>query len=353
MQKIYSISIVNTQMQLINCMEAVQSYSCNSNWLINGNLSQNRNEQIDLFYKNHNLSNYFDHYINLRMLKSHWLFCTWINMLLAKIILASVLMIRKMDFVFIGHYLNPIHRYLIRQSNKKNSRCKNILVDDGTGTMLFANERYKEEQSQVDCCFYDRSMRLLFSPGSKEMIAPKKLEYYTIYPIQNILSKDSIKSNNYDVIRSWDNSFDLEIKPNTMIVVGQTLVEENIVSIQKYRDLLSEAFHRAEKIYGIEMFIYCPHPGESNIEDKLSIFENIIVHKNKDPFELFALTFPKSCIIIGFFSSSLWNLTYLGIDASIKYIRIDKNDIICGEPMLSHIINIYQTYNNSNVIKQI
>lgn len=348
-----SISIANTQMQLINCLEAVNSYCCHNNWLINGNLSERRNKQIEDFYNSHYLGTSFGHYINLRLFKGGSKICFWMNLLYSKIVLSLILLFRKMDYVFIGHYLNPIHRFIIRKATFKNNNCRSVLVDDGTGTMLFAKERYIEQTNEIDRCEYDRSMKAFFSPSPDSVLIPSVMEYFTIYPVNQKLEKDHIRKNLYQVVKSWANSSNFKILPNTMVFVGQTLVEEGIVSLEKFQQYLNQAFTKAKEKYGIGNIIYCPHPGESSVEQKLEIFSNLLIHRNKEPFELFALSFPKSCCICGFTSSSLWNLSYFSIDASIKFVHIKDCDIICKEPMKSHMANIYKTYSESKTIEEL
>lgn len=349
-KKISSISIVNTQMQLINSMEAVNYYGYNDNWLINGNIMANRNRQIESFYRSRDLSKYFSHYINLRLINSDSDVGMIINSIYARVILSILLYKEKYSCVFIGHYMNAIHRFIIRRANSYNEECRNILVDDGTGTMLFANVRKEESFKNEDLCVYTRSSKLLFAPKNKDVKVPTKLEYFSIYPIKNLLKNDIVTKNNYCIIKGWGCLSDIMIKENTMIIVGQTLVEEGILNKTQYLEYLTSAVKKAKENYHIDTFIYCPHPGESKVEEKLSSIKALLIHRNKDPFELFALTFPKGCIITGFFSSSLWNLTYLGIEASIKYIQIEEKDLLCGEPMHSHIMNIYGAYSESDQI---
>ena len=354
MKCLTSISIANSQMQLMNYVEAVHAYGCGKNWLINGNISSSRNKQIESFYEDYNLNKIFKHYINLRLINCDGKFANRINLIYSRIAIALILFFVKMDYAFFGNYLNPVHRYLVRCANIKNNKCNSVLVDDGTGTMLFAKERQIEQTKIEDRCIIpDRATKFLFSSTNSSVLSPEKLEFFTIYPIQGLLGNDTIKKNNYDIIKRWGKKTDLKICSNALIIVGQTLVEEKLLSFNKYQELLSDAFVVARENYGVRKVIYCPHPGEKNVENKLNIFNDIIIHRNKAPFELFALSLPSSCIIAGFYSSSLWNISYLGVDAPIRFIPIAADDILCGEPFRSHIINVYKSYQDSSIIKRL
>ncbi len=314
------IAIVSTQMQLMNVVEAIQQNSIGRVVLIVCGISKSRVSQVKYLLQKKEYRNFFSriYYFNF-FFKG---FQVWMNLGLFYITI-KFLSYFKFEYCLFSNYWEPLHRYF--QYVLESSGVKSIIVDDGTGMMQFAVDRNKELNTGIPATrLSSRSYKVLFGSKLGNYI-PKSIHFFSIYPLE--LSKcDTFQENKYTFLRSKSALLFPENKHflHKVIVLGETLVQENLVPFDSYNNYLDQIHN----FFKDKELIYLSHPGE--ITESLNEANKQVYEKRKSTisFEMIGLTLDEDSVVVSFCSSALSNLVYLGARCQLYSIMLKEIEIM-------------------------
>ena len=303
---------MSSELQLMNCIEAVNHFKTDENFLlINSFIERNRRisklvEQCD--------QTQFKVY-NLRIMQSNNRMAYHINFLYSLLVIFFISRLES-DYYFIGNYADFLSRLLISRGSKLLNK-KIVLVDDGLATFRFVDYRHKELISGKSIIEYGGSFIVKFLPYTNlSSSIPPHVVFFTIYELKKMESCDSYVKNALSMVRSIKLNNNIEIKDNSVIIIGQPFVELKLLEHSQYYDTLNRIKKRFQSCRNL---YYFPHPNEN--KKNLQSYSNFEIVYNKYPFELTVLGLPKTCTVIGFSSTALLSTKYLREDISVKYIN--------------------------------
>lgn len=337
-------------MQLINCIEAIKYFNCDDNWLVITLFSSARVKRIKVLLEKYHLRDNFSHVFNMRIIDSTTQMADWFNVLVSRLVIEYFVLFRKFSCVIVGHYLNWPERFILYKVPLKNPDCRCVLVDDGAGTIRFAQARQNEQLQGRMISLSSKKLRFLFSIDMKR-IYPKKLTYFTNYPVaEYLLSEDDMVKNDYsnilNLLASDVRNYYSRME-ETLVILGQPLSFVDVLTDEKYLFYLHEAIRIIEERRHINQVLYFPHPDEQNIGLVTSCFPNFKIVKSDIPFEMVAMSLPSTCSILGFYTSALWNCNLLPIQPKIYSILIRESDYYCNESKKKAIMSVYDDFINS------
>lgn len=319
-----SLSIVNTSIQLINCIEAIHHYECTYNYLLIGqfNIYPERIKKIQKMLEDPFFSQHFKkiYYLPYQFSSKNPL--RFVGYLVSAMKFAFIIFFsKKFDFCFYGVYTDVIMRpitYLIKYKNKKSNIC---LVDEGVRILADANLRIKQEplilrQEQKSKCFIrDFCLSIV-----RRWLVPN-LNYFTIYSLP-YLKRDTIVLNDYSYLKS-NNPYHYDFKQNAIVLIGQPFIELKFVEAQTYISILNKIF----TLYQGRPIYYVPHPIESLYPKYIP--REIEFITTTLPIEILLLGSNVSTLI-GFNSSVLFNSAKMNICRDIQCYKIHYDEYLCN-----------------------
>ena len=338
-----SISLVSTQMQLINCVESINATGCTQNDLIIYSATEStRDTIVELL----NTSSY------KRVFNSiHVIFVKYSSPIKNfKAIIKYRLCLRNLlnnsyDVCILGNYLYDMYRYFIMKVSSRNHNCKMILIDDGMAALNISKVRAEELTSRKVKFEFSSLINkcLLSSRKLKNYIIPK-LEFHTNLNFATI-GNDIYVNQQYDFIKN--NNQGLEIKDidwteYSGVFLGQPLVKLKYCSFDNYNENLFRVLQIHKKI------IYVPHPAEDVMQINKEYLKDILIVKSKFSFEILMSTIPTSIKIYSFNSSVLANVRKMGYNnklEAIYYSDIKKLD----DNMQIKLLNVYKYFESINI----
>lgn len=311
-----SVSIASTQMQLLNCIEAIFKYGYDNNDLIIWAYSKNRERQLLNLLEKLDCGRLFRK-VTVYTRHNTGGFRTYIS------ILSEKSFFKRYDVsgynVFIsGNYKLIQEKFFLRRVIRANNNVSIIVVDDGLATRETSNLRVREVTTGK--MVFDEtsiSYKLFYLSGYLfKWKAPDTIEYFTSYSKLTISCSDTAVLNNNDFIKQngISNKFSFE-NDSTIIFLGQPLVQLNILSAEVYSNYI-ETFIYKELDGDYANLLYIPHPAE-NVDESLSLElkTKLNIQAVELPVELFLLSIPQGVekYIVGFYTSALVNIQQLSI----------------------------------------
>lgn len=297
-----TLSIVCTQLQLINAIECVKYYQSTDNTLILDCASRNRRNQLENLlsmdiYKSIFNKVYYSDITNNRFV--------YIDMIFAKILILFLVSLHKYQKIIVGNYNLLKHKYAIVKGISQNKSCRAIVVDDGTVSLFYPEIREKEISSGICDVSYENSRlsRMLYH-NSLEPIVSANINFFSLYKLQ-FSPSDSLIENRFDYLTNNLNNVvsGLDLSIYDTVIVGQPLIELNAVSNENYKKCISEIRNQNEG-----HTLYVSHPAEFSYP-----FADLGVKiiKFPLPFECMVKLLDPDTTIYGFTSSALINAKLL------------------------------------------
>ena len=333
-----SLSIVSTQMQLLNCIEYITLNNISSNHLILFALSPSRYSQLNDILEVSCNKNIFDKITPFVFGKIKLLNFSKAIFLYLYILLLSFK--KEYKVCIVGNYRVSYGRkfWALRPDVEK------IAVDDGAATVTWFKVRNEELKTRVPQLFYTTRLLRVILQNKRDMI-PDNVKFFSIY--HSLLpSSDIIINNSYKYLRSNIKSYSnsSSILSRRFIFLGQPLYLHDIISIENYNAYLLKMYETVGRD-----FVYYPHPEEYNDTWMCDAVKSHYKYvENHFSFEIYALMAEKPLTIVGFFTSALTVIKDLRPNfdiISIKFSEISKlNKKYAGE-----LENVYKYFDESGI----
>ena len=333
-----SVSIVDTQIQLINVTELINKIGCQNNCLIVGSILPHRVKQIKLLLKEEAIHPIFKRLYFTHIILSDSRLFLLLNSLYSLILIPIILFLHKnLNIGVIGNYLNPAHRYFQYICNKISKNIDHFVVDDGTNTIGNAAIRIDEiNQGKSKIILNSKSSYMMYHFFLiKKNYIPPKITFFSIYNVDYVLP-DNLIINDYNYIRNAALA-KITIEPDSVVIVGQCLAEENIMKHANYIKYIKYIIsaNGGKKIY------YFPHPGEKC--NCIDFKKDVNMVSSSYPIETVLISSPDSIKIFGLYSAALYSIKRMKKETEVNALIIDPGDIL--KPRLVPILeNVYKSF---------
>jgi hypothetical protein len=252
--------------------------------------------------------------------------------------------------LIIGNYLECWEQYMRHFPNVLPHQ-RLYLVDDGTDSLKVNDERLRSSArpmiSNVSSglkSFIKRARQRVrqrfFDWNNRE--APK-LIFYTAYDL-NVRQGDSYVRNEYLLLRK---QLSQSAKSNRVMLLGQTLVEEEYLNRQIYYDYL----RRVRNYFLEQEVIYVPHPRESpETADFVMNHLKLTILRTSLPIETYLATERVTPVALASFScSALINCSIIyGKQLPIKAFYIEPRHILKEREVIENIFSYFSTRANES-----
>lgn len=339
-----SVCIVSTQMQLLNCVELIRSLKIECNDLFIIAPTSKRKAQILGVIEALSYMALFET-ITILEPKYKWSILNSINY---KKRIQQYFLSRQFDIIILSNYKEILVRYSFFCARKKQPSLTTYLVDDGLSLLEIVRRRSWElENNEASININSRHLFLVFPIRRlKRCIAPK-LFFFTNHKLKGLSRYDEIIINDYRYLRKTD-SANLQLNYNASIfIIGQPLSQQGIIDKNVYNDYLLSFIKENNCPNGFACYV--PHPVEvvdDNLDDRMSQLINVVTFEL--PFEIYALSFPSSMIIVGFYSAALYNVHMIRPDLRVVCIY-PRNGQNCFRKDERIINNAYATLLSSGI----
>lgn len=316
-----TISVVSTQMQLINCVEYLFQTHSDSNILIVTTKSRYRKKQLCEILENKCYSKYFYKIIYLSMTNIR--FFDFFHLIIYTLYIRVFCLFKKFDICLLGNYRDFLGRLLYRYLRSDEL----IVVDDGLASLSIEAGRHGELKEYKSPYIFIPNRLIRFFCHNNTRFIPNKVNFFTIYDLK-IFGNDLRTSNNYIYLKKISNTFNIPdiLRQADAIFVGQPLYR-NYLSKDKYAWYLRQY---AKNVHG--SIVYYPHPEETYKEWlEMRLNDNYIYVENKFSFELLLSCVKENVNIVSFFSSILSNAKHINqlINLEAVYLsEIDNNQTL-------------------------
>lgn len=316
-----SISIVSTQMQLINCVETICKLGCVQNELIvySATVStlntikmllktesyRNLFEKIDIYYVDY--KNIIENAISINKFRKH----------------VSFVSNNNYNYCISGNYRFDVYKYFLYKITKNNNNCIPVLIDDGLAMLNIAKIRgrdIKQKHWQVE--YTSLINKVILGSYSFNTYNLKQIYYYTIY---NLLpsGNDIVFKQEYSYIRK--NNINLGFKnidwsKYKAIFLGQPLIKFGYCTKEEYNSHIKKALNIYKNI------IYIPHPAEDCLQIDDDLVNSVRVENFKFCFEIIVASLPPTITICSFFTSVMPNIKWMGYENPLVAFYVNVND---------------------------
>lgn len=306
-----SISIINTEIQLINVIEAIQHFECKDNYLVIGqfNIRPERIQKIEKMLEEPLFNQHFKKIIHLPLYLSNTNPLRFFGYVLAYIkFFFLILFSKKFDFCFFGVVTDIIVKPIVYLTQYKNNQCLLCVIDEGTRIMVDASIRIQNETLLIQQnrkkipLFYGYFLAI-----TRKWIYPA-LTYFSIYSL-SLLKQDKLIKNKYHYFRQ-NRIPQILLEKNSVIIVGQPLYELHITTLSTYQQIIQNIIAKYEHcpIY------YAPHPIETAYNQWIP--RQVQLLNTQYPLELVLIANQPNAVI-GFNSTVLFN--YAALDQKNIY----------------------------------
>ena len=329
-----TISVVSTQMQLINCVEYLDKKQSPYNILFITTKSSRRKEQIFEILENQCFGKYFQK-IKVLSLTGYRI----IDLLLFFLYFVYIkffCLFYNINICILGNYRDFLGRYLYM--NLLSSEL--IVVDDGLATLPIADGRISEKR-KIPFVFYPNRV-VQFMYRNKTSLIPDKITFFTIYDIC-VTGLDTKIHNTYAYLKAVSDKMDIPIslRQADVIFLGQPLYH-NILSYDRYSWYLQQF----SKGIGSNI-IYYPHPEEKYENWKtLNCGDHFKYIENKYSIEILLCSLKDTAKVISFFSSAITNVRFINHSLTPESIYLSEIDY--NEP-LSYIKLSYNQFEEEGI----
>ena len=322
-----TISIVSSQLQLINCVEYLSGINSMDNNLILCATSRERMEQMNKLLSSECYNNFFVKKYRCSLTGFRLLDFFLQYYILFKIRLISLL--SSCDIAICGMYMMATHKQLFRYIKVRNPETKFVVVDDGTATLQIVNERKKELSGDIPKMFTGNRFLTSYFRKNISCYITHSLCFYSVYDLDLSLC-DTYSFNSYFFIKNNIKNINININSEILdcdiLILGQPMYKLGYVSLVTYIKYIKtlSAMYRDKKI------VYYSHPFEHicpwDINDKE--MSNVFFVKNDISIELLSLLLGERDICIyGFTSSALYNMKETNKGLNVKSIWLDEKDV--------------------------
>lgn len=328
-----SISIINTEIQLINVIEAIQHFECGNNYLVIGqfNIRPERIQKIEKMLEEPLFKQHFKKIIHLPLYLSNKNPLRFIGYLLAYIkFFFLILFSKKFDCCFFGVVTDIIVKPIVFLTHYKNPQCMLCVIDEGIRVTVDANERVKN--AELITLQNKKSQKLLY--GYYQAITRKwlypSLTYFSIFqPV--LLPQDTLIPNMHVFFKS-NRISNIQLSDNAIVIVGQPFYELHFTSLEKYQEIIH---HIIEHNSGKSIY-YAPHPIETEYTKWLPQLVSVI--KSSYPLELILIN-NHIDTLIGFSSTVLFNYSAMEPKKNTYSISLTRKEYI--NPPTQDQINLF------------
>ncbi len=314
-----SISVVSSQMQLMNVVECIKSHNYRNNILIVVSATNKREADIKKLLRENDVYGIFFCGVFYFRFREN-LFVQLIQTVLYLIRVRMITFQKCFHNVIIGNYLLFTHRYVIKAITRNDCAPNVYVVDDGMATIKIV--RYREKEKQEKCIslflpFYHRAVSIHFL---FKRFFIQQLCFYTIYSIKNV-SDDMVEKNEYEFLKNnyKRNIGESQRIKEQIIFLGQPLCEHNVMSTK----VLNEHMRKIQCMFpDCGCIAYYMHPAER--KKKELQYESVIEYENKMNVEMLALSLPAKTKVLSFYSSSLITIKRLRNDIDLYCVYEDS-----------------------------
>lgn len=313
-----SISIINTEIQLINVIEAIHHFECTENYLVIGqfNIRMERIQKIEDMLKEPLFRQHFKKIIHLPLYLSNKNPLRFLAYVLAYIkFFFLILCEKKFDCCFFGVVTDIIVKPIAYLSQYKNPQCMLSIIDEGTRTEAEADERIQMKEQIIYQQKHKKNLVLGYCLAIIRKWIYPSITYFSIYH-PALLPQDVLFRNKYTFFKQ-NKLPNIHIEKNSVVIVGQALYELHAMSLQTYQKIIDSVLTKY-KDFPIH---YAPHPIESEYIKWLPKHVNIL--RTPYPLELVLIVNPVRAVV-GFYSAALFNCAYMEICEDITSISLNK-----------------------------
>lgn len=297
-----TLSIVCTQLQLINAIECVKCYQSTDNTLILDCASRNRRHQLEKLLSMKIYQDIFNKVYYSDITNNRFVF---IDMIFAKILILLLVSLYKYQKIIVGNYNLLKHKYAIVQGISQNKACRAIVVDDGTVSLFYPEIREKEISSGICDISYEKSRfsRMLYHKSLTDVVSVN-INFFSLYKLQ-LPPLDNLIENHFKYLTDNLNNVitGIDLSKFNIVIVGQPLIELNAVSNENYQKCILEIQNKNKG-----KVLYVSHPAE--ILYPFADF-GVKIIKFPLPFECMVKLLNPDTTIYGFTSSALINAKLL------------------------------------------
>lgn len=318
--KMKTVSVVSTQLQLINVLEFLNSHdSLDGENVLIITTSIQRERQIYILLES--LIKYvsFKKVIKIRINNNNRLY-SYLTSICAFFRLSVIPLYNPIDYCIIGNYHNEYHRYIAFRLRKRlYNKSSIVVVDDGLATITCFSDRKKEICTGRPFTFGNRIIMLYFSILGRKLIPEQVVFYSFLDDLDNDI--DKCEKNTFCFLKKHLEVFKIPeiFKTTHVIFLGTPLCQRGSLSKENYNYYLKKII---EKI-GDSSFIYYGHPEEKDISwlsDEIK--RQCIFIPNLFPVEYLAGVLDSSYEVYSFFSTSLVLLHKIAPSAKIISISL-------------------------------
>lgn len=313
------ISIVSTQMQLVNSIEYIKKHQAIDSYirLIVCYSSEKRREQIDTIIKLNCYTDVFDS-ISYISYDTRFSFLWYFYMLWVKKKLRYLFSVQNFDICIIGNYKSIYHRFCQYVCWRNNHSVHTVLVDDGTATADSVVLRQQEKKKHViqipGLSRYLKIIYLLLDHSFKSFI-PNHLTFFSIYDYLKYDEKDIFEKCNYTYLKQMSLNILSDRNEYDLAIIGQPLGKEGILKKERYCNVINDFINSMCKDCSI---IYIPHPVEDTMESLTpTLREKFHIERPGVPFEMWIISSSIKSVV-GYYSSALINIRILCPDISVN-----------------------------------
>jgi len=313
------ISIVSTQLQLLNCIEFVCQNNITDHTLLIYAASEKRLIQIKKVLQLP--------YVACKIQKTFFLLAYgrgsgYIRTLFNRARVRALFVMKQYDYCVICNYHNIAHRNLYRLASS-NPNTQLVHLDDGLAIADCIELRKKELERGKPELVCSRSDKYLYNYCINKYV-PKSILFFTPYKV-NVTDVDKYVKNDYSYLKAQmllNNIVNLSNAP--VIILGQPIVAFGLLTKQQY----SNCIERVLDSYGISKgpYMYLPHPVEdvtSSLEKRVA--NKITLLKSGLPFELLCTTINADALVMGFYTAALSCIKIFDIKCRVCAIHPQYN----------------------------
>lgn len=315
-----SISIINTEIQLINVIEAIHHFKTEENYLVIGqfNIKTDRIQKIEKMLMEPLFSQHFKKIIHLPLYLSNKNPFRFVGYALAYIkFFFLILFQKKFDFCFFGVVTDIIVKPIVYLTQYKNPECRLCVIDEGGRVIADAKERTMNE-SKIKLQ-NSRTQGLLsgFIQAINRTWAYPSLTYFSVFQL-SLLPQDKLIHNDYVFFRA-NQIQTSQLKKNAVVVVGNPLCEHNIIPLAQCQKIINTVIAK----YDAHPIYYAPHPMETEYVKWMP--KHVTLLQTHYPLELVILA-NHADTLIGFASTALFNCAAMKICDNIISISLDEQN---------------------------
>lgn len=314
-----SITIINTEIQLINAIEAIHHFECDENFLVIGqfNFRPKRIQKIENMLEEPLFRQHFKRIIHLPLYFSHKNPLRFIGYILAYIkFFFLILFSKKFDYCFFGVMTDIIVKPIAFLTQYKNPQCKLCVIDEGIRIIADTLDRVHNQEAIIRQSKKKQNLLQGYCQAITKKWQYSSLIYYSIYQL-SLLPQDRLIQNTYAFFKQ-NRIPSIQLENHAVIIIGQPFFELQLMVLSEYQKIIQQIVEK----YKTSPVYYAPHPIETEYAKWLPA--QIAIVKSQYPIELLIMVNHVDTLI-GFSSTALLNCASMGICDNIISISVENN----------------------------